>query len=273
MTRVRSSSPSAIELATPRNDRGMQDLLAALDSNPARSAAEALTKEQRTIVVCTGFPAGGRPETDGPPGAFALIDALRSMKKDVKLASWQDALDIFGRIRADVQSIAVPTGVTGRTAGPPCALVTIEACGVCADGIYRNMHGIDISCWAPRFEDFFGSSSLVSVGDGGNEFGMGSAPKWFFAQKDILQPSSCSENLVPASVSNYGAYAIIRELEGLCNQILLPTSEEHIALITALVEAGCVDGYTGEQTLSVDGEDLGKTRDVLDGIRGASTHR
>jgi hypothetical protein len=264
------SSVSPIGLATPRNDRGMQDLLGALGADPAHQAANALANERQPIVICTGFPVKGSPETDGPPGTFALVDALRSLGKSVKIASWHQALQVFQRVRPDVQAIKVPVSHDGSIEPvSQCAVVTVEACGLCGDGTYRNMRGADISDSAPRFEDVFGTTSLVSFGDGGNEYGFGSAPQWFFAQRNVRQPISHTQHLVPASVSNYGVYATIRELEGLSGRKLLPESEDHLALIRALVEAGCVDGYTGERIFSVDGSDLQETRQILDTIRRA----
>ena len=264
-----ASSP--IRLATPRNDRGMQDVLSAMPVDPAREAARALAAEERPIVVCTGFPVKGQPETDGPPGAFALVDAFRRLGKRVKLASWGDALEIFRKVRPDldeIELIRVPVGsepavapITGE------AVVTIEVCGQCADGAYRNMRRVDIAAVAPRFEDVFGTVSLVSFGDGGNEFGMGSAPDFFFERWQVMRPVSRTKNLVPASISNYGAYAAVKELEWATGATLLPEPEEHVAVIRALVELGCVDGFTGEAKPAVDGQDLEETRQLLQTLR------
>jgi hypothetical protein len=267
-----ASADLPIWWATPRNDRGMQDVLEAMPFDPAQAAARALAEEQRPIVVCTGFPVKGQPETDGPPGAFALIDALRRLGKSVKLASWDDALEVFRKVRPDldeIELIRVPAGpVEAIEAIDGMAVVTIEICGRCADGSYRNMRRVDIGAVAPRFEDMFGTMSLVSFGDGGNEFGMGSAPDSFFEQWQVARPVSRTQNLVPASISNYGAYAAIKELEGITGTKLLPDPAEHVAVIRALVELGCVDGFTGEAKPAVDGQDLGETEQLLQRLRG-----
>lgn len=253
-----------IELATPHDDRGMGQLLRALPTNPALLAARSLLRTRKPIAVCTGFPVNGKPETDGPPGAFAMIDALEKLGKNVKLASWPEALRIFRGVRPDTESIEVPAGAvrtTARVEGH--AVLTIEICGLCDDGTYRNMHGCDISSHAPRFEEVFGTTSLVSIGDGGNEFGMGSAPDWFFELRQVRRPVSTSSHLVPAAASNYGAYAVIKELEWATGQRLLPDPDEHLDLIRALVEMGCVDGFTGEAKPAIDGRSLDETRQLL----------
>jgi len=260
-----SAARTPLELATARNDRGMQDLLAAL-GNTAADAARILLDENEPVVICTGFPVNGAPETDGPPGAFALADALRSLGKAVSVASWDQALQIFAKVRGDLSFLQVPVGrddVGGPARG---AVVTIEVCGQCDDGSYRNMRGVDIGASAPRFESVFGMRSIVSVGDGGNEFGMGSAPDSFFRKWRVMRPVSTTECLVPAAVSNYGAYAIIKELERATQRTLLPDPADHLALIRALVAAGCVDGYTGQPTLTVDGEDIAATGRLLEDL-------
>jgi hypothetical protein len=253
-----------IGLATTRNDRGMRDLLSALSGDPARKAARDLLEARHPIVICTGFPVNGMPETDGPPGAFALLDALRTLGKNAKIASWPGAVEIFSKIRRDLDYVEVPVGSTKPALqNEDLAIVTIEICGQAIDGTYRNMRGLDISATAPRFELVFGTDSLMSVGDGGNEFGMGSAPGWFFETHSVMPPISHTKNLIPASTSNYGAYATIKELEWAAERRLLPNPNEHIELITALVEAGCVDGFSGESKLAVDGRSLGETLDLL----------
>lgn len=265
-----------VEMVVTCSTRGMKNLLRALPSDPGSQAAHDLIRETRTIVVGTGFPVNGRPETDGPPGAFALLDALRAIGKTVKLASWTDALGIFARVRSDIEFIEVPIGGNNdRRKIEADALVTIEVCGRCLDGIYRNMNGDDISAQVPRFEDMFGFESLVSVGDGGNEFGMGSdlvSPS-FFDDLPFKQPISNAHNLVPASVSNYGAYAVIRELEWATGRGLLPDPSEHGELIHQLVKAGCVDGFSGEAVLEVDGRPLQETLSILRDLKRLSGRR
>ena len=111
-----SAARTPLDLATARNDRGMQDLLAAL-GNTAADAARILLDENDPIVICTGFPVNGAPETDGPPGAFALADALRSLGKTVSVASWGQALQIFAKVRGDLSFLEVAVGRDG-TGGP-----------------------------------------------------------------------------------------------------------------------------------------------------------
>jgi UDP-N-acetylmuramoylalanine--D-glutamate ligase len=260
-----------VEIATESSRRGMKSLLSGLPDDLGRQAAIDLVHEERPIAICTGFPVNGAPETDGPPGAFALLDALRVMGKTVKLASWADALQIFKKVRDDLDVIEVPVGISGGGCFiEGYALITVEACGLCEDGTYRNMNGVDISAFAPRFEEVFGFESLLSIGDGGNEFGMGSklVPRSFYSDPDIKfgQPVSKTKNLIPAAASNYGAYAVIKELENATNRILLPDPDQHVEMIRRLVLAGCVDGFSGEFVAKVDGLELDDTLRILESL-------
>lgn len=259
---------AAQTLATGDNRRGMQDLLGLLGGDPARSAALAAVEASEPILVCAGFPVGGRPETDGPPGAIALADALIALGKAVRFASYPAVLDAIKAVRPHYEALPVPIG--GRSNCEPAenvSVITIEVCGECADGVYRNMHRQDISEQAPHFEAVIGYRALISVGDGGNEFGMGAAPDKFFVQRNVIRPKAVADILVPASVSNYGAYAIVREMEKITDRKLLPGAGAHARLIQDLVTLGFVDGFSGKPgDLAVDGRDLGQTRRLLDAL-------
>uniref|UniRef100_UPI002FE1E7B4 glutamate cyclase domain-containing protein n=1 Tax=Thermovirga lienii TaxID=336261 RepID=UPI002FE1E7B4 len=98
--------------------------------------------------------------------------------------------------------------------------------------------------------------SVLAVGDGGNEVGMGLA-------KDILQkalPSFekclCSvgcTDLIPSDVSNWGAYALVALLSAQKGRWLGHEPQEERAMIEAMVKAGAVDGKTCQKIPSVDG--------------------
>lgn len=262
---VSLSSPNWV--ATPHDERGMGSLLRLLGGNPAQEAAHVLAHEARPVFVGTGFSVRGKPETDGPPGALVLLDALTALGKRAILATYAELGAILRTLRPGLEFFEVPVhGSEVVQVREEHALLTVEVCGRTESGAYLNMRGADISDVSPDFESVFGFQSLVSVGDGGNEFGMGSAPDEFFRATTIIKPLSRTRVLVPASVSNYGAYAIVRELEIATGQALLPSPEEHCALIRHLVAFGCVDGFTGERTEKVDGKSLDETDLVLQAL-------
>lgn len=261
------------DLATPDDHRGMATLRRLLRErgieHPARDAAQALLAAPSPIVIATGFPVRGRPETDGPPGAFTLARALLSLGRPVTFASWPEVLAPLIDACPDASAL----DITSHAAPLPATLVTIEVCGQGSDGVYRNMRGDDISALCPRFERALGPRSLVSIGDGGNEVGFGSAPAGFYEQLSppFAQPTSTTAHLVPASVSNWGAYAVVTWLSLLSAKPLLPPPSALETLVASLVARGFVDGFSGLPEPLVDGRPLAHELALLEAMRSLCT--
>lgn len=245
----------------------MDDLqtLAGIDCFSRAASALAISSE-RHVVLGTGFPVGGAPETDGPPGAFALADALTAMGRDVTIASWEGAIGILSQVRPDFDYHAVPIDADGTWPGGSHLLVTIEVCGKCADGSFRNMKGADIRHLAPDFENHFGTRAFATMIDGGNEYGSGDAPAEFFAKWGIMPPISVADHVLPGITSNYAAYALIRALEFEHGRGLLPDPAAHLSAIRSMIAKGCVDGMSGRAIDRVDGHPLSDTRTILAGL-------
>ena len=261
------------------NSRGMRRLFELMQYdrpglNPAEQAAKyLLARRGGAIWVCTGFPikrAGGAYETDGPPGAWALSEMLVKFGYCVKLIIPAGLVDIlksvFSEFRPGFEYTSLEA-VNTEHATNHTVVCSIEVCGACDDGKYRNMLGEDISGLVPRFEEKLGWNMDIAIGDGGNELGMGSAPRLFFDEMGVSRPKSTATNLVPASVSNYGAYAIMAELlrntVRECSVMGDSWIEGHLKLISSMVKAGLVDGFSGERIEKVDGNGLEETAKVL----------
>ena len=253
--------------ATPDDARGMQRLLRMISGDPAREAAAALLDAGERIVICTGFPVAGAPETDGPPGAIELARALERIGQSVAIASWRRVLDLMAPWALGVELIEVECGPDGGTRPIEGAIVAIEACGRAADGCWRNMKGEDISAQVPRFEDHVGERLLVAVGDGGNELGMGSAPEAFFEGLPFPRPVSTAQVLVPSTVSNWGALAIVAELSAASRRRLLPDPEQHGQLLRDMVAVGAVDGFSGHRIEAVDGRPVAESVAVVKALQ------
>ena len=248
----------------------MRRLLAMMGGDPAREAAAALLASSGRVAICTGFPVAGRPETDGPPGAIALARALHSLGRGTAIASWREALDLVAPHAGFASLVEVPRPCD--PVDPPRiegVVVAVEACGRGSDGVRRSMRGADVTDAAPRFEDAFGDHVLVAIGDGGNEIGMGSAPDAFFEGLPFPRPTSTAGVLVPATVSDWGALAVVAELSRTTGRCLLPTPEEHAALVRDLVARGAVDGFSGRSLDAIDGRPLGASVAVLERLRTA----
>jgi hypothetical protein len=104
------------------------------------------------------------------------------------------------------------------------------------------MMGRDITLHAPWFETAIGVRALVSIGDGGNEYGMGSAPAAWFAARGVDAPISTCETLVLGQVSNWAALAVLAALSRQTGTALLPSATAYQTLLEQLAARGVVDG-------------------------------
>jgi len=245
--------------------RGMADLAGELRPDLFTAAAAALLDCERQIAVGTGFPIAGEPETDGPPGAICLLDALLTLGKQASFASWASLNAQVATQRPNYRYIAVPQdGMHPPDTLFDHALVAIEVCARTADGSYRNMRHADISAHAPRFENVFGTRALVAVGDGGNELGMGGLSPTFYDRWNLTAPISTADHLLPGATSNFAAYALVAALAKITGKPLLPPVPAHLAMIGQLVALGFVDGVSGKNVAQVDGLPLAQTGQLLE---------
>jgi len=254
------------ELAIIDDSRGMQSLLRTLGpESPAVRATDALLRCSEPIVVCTGFSVDGHPETDGPAGSIVLARALRALGKDARLVSWTEAVDAWQPLVPDLPCQTIPRG---RPPGPLCgSAVTVEVCGRIDDGSYRNMRGRDVRPESPWFEDAIGTKALVSIGDGGNEFGMKSAPEEWFDNRAIARPVSTCDVLVVGQVSNWAALAVVAALSRARGVDVMPFPHEYQVLLEELVARGALDGVRRAATPTEDGHPIGSGPEVVRRLR------
>ena len=258
------TSPSLDDTVVLNDGRGMRTLLGLLPPSPALRAARAILKEKKRLLLCTGFPVNGHPENDGPPGAIALALALRQLQREFAIVSWPDALKGINEAAGHFESVAVfqeeaPIALDG-------AVLTIEICGKTADGAYYNAGGEDITARVPWFEQSLGTHALVSIGDGGNEFGMGSAPSAWFDAFAVKRPVSTCDVLVAAQVSNWGALAVVAALSLESGKNLLPSAAYYETLLARLAALGFVDGFTGLPAPTEDGFPTDKSLFILEAL-------
>lgn len=256
-------------LVTRSDRRGMVSLLRLLGGSPITRAAQAIDAAKQPLNICTGFPVNHKPETDGPAGAVVLAHALVACGKQVRIASFGQVLDlVWPLLPAGVEAAFVPAG---QKAMPfqDGATITIEACGETPTGPYLNMNGLDIRAVAPWFETACGTHCLVSLGDGGNEFGMGSAPDtWYSAAgRGVVRPIATCDVLVPAEVSNWGALGIVAQLSLMHGTTFLPTPTTYVQLLEDLVHRGAIDGVTEASTPTEDGKTQQETMQVVEGLQ------
>ena len=266
-------TPDSVEdLILAHDRRGISQLRAHMAPDFCGQAAayllDCLDPGPSTVIVATGFYilSAGAPETDGPLGAVVIGDALNALGYDVVHVTDRYAASLMSALRGDScrviefpitsddESESFAEQVLDEVA--PSALVSIERCGLTADGRYRNMHGDDISEYNARIDYLFTNyEHTVAIGDGGNEIGMGNLAQ-HVPDVPTLVKAPCvtqASRLVIASVSNWGGYGLVASMSKLCGRNLLPSIEEEQDLLRRAVAAGCVDGMSGIAEHKVDG--------------------
>ena len=157
----------------------------------------------------------------------------------------------------------------------PKAVLAVEVGGMNANGQIFTFRGDDATQHTPKFDLLFQEAQrrrvvTIGVGDGGNEIGFGSMRKAAARRipstrqpAQALVPTTEVDYLVPAAVSNWGAYAIAASLCLLADRpdcLHTPAAEER--LLIAASGAGLIDGITGYVEPAVDG----MTREVHMGL-------
>ena len=255
-----------------RRDPGSRGLASFAPSCELLPAAAELLRGQRVIIV-TGFciRAALIGETDGPPGALALADALRQLGKDVVLVTDQYSSDLLAAGAArfgtplTTLTLSLPQEVAERQIDElvatfnPTQVLAIERPGSAIDGHRYSMRGEILDDLVPATDRLLApqpACRTIAIGDGGNELGLGSlrdSIKSQVAHGELIFCTTPADYVIPAGISNWGAYALVAALSLLAGRLLLRPPEHEHAVLQALVAAGAVDGCTRETTLSVDG--------------------
>ncbi len=239
-----------------------------------------------------GPPSLPRGETDGPLGAAVLARGLVLAfgAKPVLIAEARfrgpivAALNALAdgsrasRWRRSVRFVAFPASrESARSAAKtlwdgimPAAVIAVERLGPNRRGIVHNAAGQDVTAAHAPVEVFLSLARqnevlTVGVGDRGNELGFGSITGRRSSIASLHRPCACpcrssiacavpTDLLVVASVSNWGAYAIVANLAMRRGDLrLLHRPADEIRMLSACVAAGARDGLLWERRLTVDG--------------------
>jgi hypothetical protein len=222
-------------IGTDAGDRGMKSLICPGDLWQASITLVASISPDSHVLVLSGFPccvdAVPPTETDGPPGAVALVRTAHALgAAQVTLVTDACNHDVFEAalhtlLKQDGISLeSFPGTVTAKdedrlkAIAKSCTLiVSCERAGPARDGHCYTMRGIDMTAKgliAPlHLLVELSSSKLVAIGDGGNELGMGKVYDNIVNNPKIQngQDIACvvkADYLIAASVSNWGGYAL-----------------------------------------------------------------
>jgi len=255
------------------------------------------------VFVSFGFATPPRyvQETDGVTGAVFLTRALRKLGVTTALII-DDREDLVRITKETLRSVGLEPILIGRcpcTAGlsnasvpvitlevanpltkgnlskvfsnlPPSAIIFVEKAGHNYLGVYHSMKGVDISPYHSHVEEALNIARIydvvaLSIGDGGNEVGMGViedtirkvVPYGNVCRcpcKGGIAASSRVDYLITSVASNIGAYALELLLLKLLDRLSYAhTINDEILCLKAAVSSGAIDGVTGTRSVMVDG--------------------
>jgi hypothetical protein len=270
----------AIEQEMVQDDRrGVSDLVPHLPPDFVQRAARSLLQSEGTVLIATGFYVGGAAETDGPPGAIALGNALKRLGRPVVYVTDRYAAPLMNAL-AHPAALVIEVPIIDQEASKALCrriideshvglAVAIERCGQTSDGRYLNMHGVDISVYTARLDYLFDDVPSIGIGDGGNEIGMGLVYEAVRTSKRLVtEPTvTATDDLIVSSVSNWGAYGLVAALSNEVDMDLLPTLAEAREAITTIVGLGAVNGVSGKPEFAVDGFTLDENLEKLERLR------
>ena len=274
------------DIILDRDRRGVSELRPHLPPDFCDRAAATVLENPGPALIVTGFYilTAGAPETDGPPGAVAIGDALRSIGYDVVYVTDQHSSAVMSGIAGEDSRIVefpiADEGESRRFAAAllakvgPSIVIAIERCGLTEEGIYRNMVGGDITRYNARTDYLFSEDvASVGIGDGGNEIGMGNLAGEVTTVPSLVKVPcvTTTTSLIISSVSNWGGYGLVAAISRRKGRDLLPSIDAEQGLVRRAVAHGAVDGMSAAPEYKVDGFTLeenslalGALHDLLD---------
>ena len=256
------------ELILSQDKRGISKLKDSLPEKFCIDAAQFVLDNPGKVFIVTGFYilSAKAAETDGPPGAVAIGNALEELGYEVIYVTDTHCTKMLEAISTPNsriiefpivnQSISTQTAEQILKEENPDLLISIERCAPATDGRYRNMRDMEITNHTAKIDLLFENhSETVGIGDGGNEIGLGNLYTEVNKSEDLVGfPAKTKvSKLIISSVSNWGGYGLVAALSILKNKNLLLSVEDDTANIQKIVSMGAVDGFSGENINKVDG--------------------
>lgn len=272
------STESLEDIVLRRSQRGMNILRKYMPGNYAENAAKLILSWQKgTVFLATGFYVAGFAETDGPAGTVFLAKALKTLGYRPVIVTDKFCRDFFEMESIEVIYMDLNADESWcknlLDTYRPVGLISIERCGKNKQADYANMRGISIAENTAKidllFELAYSKIPTIGVGDGGNEIGMGNVSEII---SDMLELCPCVvpvSQLVIATVSNWGAYAITAYLQRLTGQKVFMDSDIVIRYIEKTVKLGSVDGVLKKQIVGVDGFPISVEKEIIGALGDA----
>lgn len=274
-----------------RYDPGNRGLLANAPANPLDRLQEAL-QEITGVVILTGFPVrlglhNFTGETDGPLGAANLAFAFESIGVPVWLLTDEEAYWVVNaavtRRGCKCRPLMLPKYEADEfiaaqlDATHPSHVLTIERPGKARDGHYHNMRGGIIDAMFVDASSIIEAArergiTTISIGDGGNEIGMGALAETiekYVPYGEAICAREVADIALISGVSNWWGWGVSALLSRMYGINLLPSDDMERGMLHEMVLAGSVDGCTKKPEETVDNLPMEVHLGVLSNVRSA----
>ena len=274
-----------------RYDPGNRGLLANAPANPLDRLQEAL-QEITGVVILTGFPVrlglhNFTGETDGPLGAANLAFAFESIGVPVWLLTDEEAYWVVNaavtRRGCKCRPLMLPKYEADEfiaaqlDAIKPSHVLTIERPGKARDGHYHNMRGGIIDAMFVDASSIIEAArergiTTISIGDGGNEIGMGALAETiekYVPHGEAICAREVADIALISGVSNWWGWGVSALLSRMYGINLLPSDDMERGMLHEMVLAGSVDGCTKKPEETVDNLPMEVHMGVLSNVRSA----
>lgn len=274
-----------------RYDPGNRGLLANAPANPLERLQEAL-QEITGMVILTGFPVrlglhNFTGETDGPLGAANLAFAFESIGVPVWLLTDEEAYWVVNaavtRRGCKCRPLMLPKYEADEfiaaqlDAIKPSHVLTIERPGKARDGHYHNMRGGIIDAMFVDASSIIEAArergiTTISIGDGGNEIGMGALAETiekYVPHGEAICAREVADIALISGVSNWWGWGVSALLSRMYGINLLPSDDMERGMLHEMVLAGSVDGCTKKPEETVDNLPMEVHLGVLSNVRSA----
>lgn len=274
-----------------RYDPGNRGLLANAPANPLDRLQESLAKITG-VVILTGFPVrlglhNFTGETDGPLGAANLAFAFESIGVPVWLLTDEEAYWVVNaavtRRGCKCRPLMLPRYEADEfiaaqlDAIKPSHVLTIERPGKARDGHYHNMRGGIIDAMFVDASSIIEAArergiTTISIGDGGNEIGMGALAETiekYVPHGEAICAREVADIALISGVSNWWGWGVSALLSRMYGINLLPSDDMERGMLHEMVLAGSVDGCTKKPEETVDNLPMEVHLGVLSNVRSA----
>lgn len=267
------------EVTLRYSKRGMTLLKEYLQKDYCKRAAEKLLQAPKgNVLITTGFYVAGYAETDGPLGTLAVAKALEGLGYHGIVITDKYCEGFFELKNISVEYVAIDADQSVYEEilekYRPVYMISIERCGHNLENEYANMRGDSITGQTACIDTLFELAAekkipTIGVGDGGNEIGMGNVRQVILEKLELNPCVVTVDDLIIATTSNWGAYALAAYMAKLSGRPVFITYEEIEEYMAQIVALGCVDGVTKQKKMGTDGFSMEIEKEIITSLKEA----